>query len=213
MTANDLYKAFLLELDSYLQGRVLLSSEVEHFLNLAQDQIVREMAPMAATNAQIADELRPLTLEAKQLTVVQASTITGGSPFEWNVTVPANLAYLLYMEAGLTRSASPVIVTKEYHPCREITISEIAVYRVTSFHKPFLRYPGLLRSADGFLIFADDVTTVVDARARYIRYPLPITLGSSGQTSELSTYLHNTLVNRATSLFLNEQPRASNSGN
>ena len=186
-----------------------LSGEIDVYLNRAQLSVVKSRVNQGEQGSQAEDDIRTLLHEDFLLPLIDKTAFPTGSDYEYLCPYPDDFLSYLGSEAGLTRSANPTISSKEYVPCRRIgTGDELERYRVTTFHKPYLREPRILLRDDFLHLFCDHETTLVDAKVIFVRKPQELALDESDSSnnveSELPEHVHDEIVETALKLMLRD---------
>lgn len=212
MTTAELHVAVntrLQQVGAHVNDDFLLD-EMDYYLSAAQRNIVIDRVQQAGGDiAKIpVSDLRPLISEYLLLPLLDASDFPLAIANEYYCPWPEDFLQWMSGETGLTRTADPVIVTKEYVGNIAITEDQVINYRVTTEHSPHIRNPRVVTREDYLHVFCDVDTTLIDQTIQYIRYPNNIVLDESddflNQDSELPEHLHDEIVERALQTILRD---------
>ena len=208
MTPNQMHALVQLRLQEVGAYRYedFLPEEVDVYLNLAQIALVKRLA--SAENPRLSDDLRTLVREQPILPVIDKTILPNGSPHEYAVPFPDDFLYYLGGEAGVTRTALPVIETKEYVGIVLGDETDVPALRVTTFNRPYLKRPIAVMREDFLHVFCDEETTVHDHKLVYLRLPATIKLDETDDYlnthSDLPEHLHDEIVNGAVALMMSD---------
>lgn len=217
MTAAQLHVAVntrLQQVGAHVNDDFLID-EMDYYLTAAQREIVLDRIQQGKGDpASIsATDLRPLISEQVLLPLLAATSFPAGVANEYFCPYPEDYIQWMSSETGLTRTADPVIASKEYIQNFPITEADMPRFRITTEHNPHIRNPRVLAKEDFLHVFCDADTTLIDQKITYVRFPLNIILDEAddfeNQDPELPDHLHEEIVERALAKILrdlNAQP-------
>lgn len=188
-----------------------LAEEIDLYLNQAQRQFVKDRySGIAETgfegNQLRRDELSDLVRVTPLVPVIEAQAVLMGSQYEYMLPYPDAYMFFVSCEIGMTRTASPVVSTKEYVAGDVINHTEIPFFRKNTFNCPILRRPKLLFREDFIHVFCDEYTTMVDGRLTYVKEPIEVDL-TDEINCELAEATHDDIVNIAIALARSDMNR------
>ena len=158
--------------------------EIDEFLNIAQDDLIRLIAAKGfESNQDLSDYLKNLTTSA---VILESSTdfISGTSTKEngWFIILPPSYHTALFEEIELTYTECDSTVTRR-SPVYPITRDRYNKLKRDPFNKPdkettFRLVSSSIGGSDSFELIIDPTATPVKYIIDYIRKPLQITYGS-----------------------------------
>ena len=172
-------------------------SEISAFLNQGMDIIVDELYG-AGDVANLAEILEKSTSNVVACTIenygsyaYQPSVVL--TDFRWHVNSRAKIA-----------RTEPFLVNTEWVECQLISKYVADKYVQTSFNKPIIVYPKLIRQDNTFVILIDSYSTINITggfQLLYIKTPVRIDV-SDTLTPELHVRLHQKIVDKAVQLAM-----------
>ena len=126
--------------------------EIDLYLNKAQDDLVRERTGLIIEGNNLdaiirlaESDIRGVIKEFILLQPVAASIFIDGDAYEFIVPYPEDYWFYLTGEAGVTRTANPVIAAKAYLEMIIIGNTQLSKVRITPVHSPYIRYPYVIQ--------------------------------------------------------------------
>jgi hypothetical protein len=202
----------------YLISKKIDSDTIFYFLNAAQDRYIKSNYLAIDNTRGSLENLKKNTDAFKSLIVTRdlgpGVNISGNYMFGKKYELPTDETneYFLYL-----RSSSKVFGTymgilednATWVPNKFTTQDEVDNVLTSYFNKPILRQPCAILEATEengsyLAIYTDSYTTVTRAECTYIRKPRPITVQGIPQDCELSTNVHQEIVELAVTIFIQE---------
>lgn len=161
--------------------------EIDEFLNIAQDDLIRLIAAKGfESNQELSDYLKNL-ITPVTITYPSANFISGSSKENgWFVVLPISYHTALFEELEVTYTACGEVVTRR-SPVYPITRDRYNKLKRDPFNKPdkettFRLGSSDLLGSDSFELIIDPLVTPTKYILDYIRKPLQITYGSQYAT-------------------------------
>jgi len=203
MTTGELKTKFLELYDAITNFAApgYTDSEISSFLNQAMDLLVDELYA-AGDVANLAEILEKVTYNVVACTIedygskaYQLGTIVTGSDtsFRWHSNSRAKLA-----------RTEPFLVNTEWVECDLIPKTIADRYVQTSFNKPIIVRPKLIRQDNTFVILIDSYTTISTSsgfQLLFIKTPTRIDVATDSSI-ELHERLHEKIVDKAVQLAM-----------
>lgn len=199
MTYAELKTRFLVGYDAITNFAApgYTDAEISGFLNQAMDLIVddlyaaRDIANLAEILEKQTFAIQPCTLEDYGTSAYEPTASI--SDFRWHVNSRAKLS-----------RTEPFYIGSEWVECELIQKTEADKYVQTSFNKPIITYPKVIRQDSTFIILIDSYTSInatTGFQLIYIKTPDRIDVAAAG-TPELHVKLHQKIVDKAVQLAM-----------
>lgn len=207
MTITEFHTEVKVRLDKMdsLQLPNILTSELDLFLNQAQDRIVKQRYGITNPKRQGYEESQKRTDDLKAITrtavlVPLAYTIDNIDSNARFFTLPADYWFIVQERANITYPCGDTNTTVDVE-VRPIEHNEFSKSIYDPFKKPNTRKVLRLMENSQSEIITDSTTTLNSYRIRYIKKPVRMSYTLS-VTSELSDHLHTEIVDECVKIIL-----------
>lgn len=211
----------------YTVSKKVDSDTIFYFLNSAQDRYIKQNYLAIDSTRGTLENLKKNTDAFKSLIVTSDLNLIDDIGETENYSVRAylpdtgNTEFFLYLRSSSTVHGTYMGIlegNKAQVPNKFITQEDVDAISVSYYNKPILRQPMALIEADIvgkplIRVFADTYTTISGISCTYIRKPAKITVHSTPSSNcELSTNVHQEIVDLAVSIFIEEAAFRLNGG-